>query len=172
MNNIYKPSGSWMAHTCPRPLPHPIYPRVYVRDFNNYHTQWKNKAYDNNGPHCIWAYGNNIFLGFHANNRGSLKSASWKLELQPGRQLRRNQNNLTMKIYRKILEDFPLSQHRSELVELRTSYPLMKSFPHLKWNLKEAVWNSISKKAKNCSCLHRSKCSIRHSMEAWNPSQT
>ena len=86
---------------------------VYVKTYNSHHTLWKYRDTDNNGEILMnWADSNNTYLVFDAKQRGSFKSAAWNQEYNPDLCfVSTNADNTPMQATRRVLTDFPHSQH-------------------------------------------------------------
>lgn len=87
---------------------------VFVGDFNSLHMLWK---YRNNGDTnreilMNWVDDNNTYLVFHTKQQRSFKSVAWNQEYNPDlRFVSKNYNNRRLRATRRILADFPHSQH-------------------------------------------------------------
>lgn len=149
VSNIYKPPGTaW-----PTPLiPTQTHPAVYVGDFNSHHEQWKYRDCDANGEALIkWAEDENLNLVFDAKDLSTFKSAVWRREYNPDLCFTSSDSKgQPLPATRKVLYDFPHSQHRPVVLEIGISIPLVTSTPHPRWNFKKADWGKFSKDLDKC----------------------
>lgn len=149
ITNIYKPpSVNWPQHVL-QPLSHPA---VFVGDFNSHHEIWKYHKTDHNGEVLMdWAEDNNVHLIFDSKDRNTFKSAAWSREYNPDLCfVSSDDNGRPLPTTRKVLNDFPHSQHRPILVEIGISIPLITSFPRPRWNFGKADWGSYSDRLDKC----------------------
>lgn len=148
ISNIYKPpSSTWPNDTLPI-NPHPA---IYVGDFNSHHTQWKYARNNEDGERLVnWAEDHNIHLVFDAKERGSFRSAAWKRDYNPDLCFVTTKDNRPMKCHRRILSDFPHSQHRPAIIEVGIKIPLISSFPRPRWNFRKANWPDFSRDLDKC----------------------
>ena len=140
--NVYKPpSVKWPIKVL-NSHPHPA---IFLGDFNSHHTQWKYKINDPNGESLTsWAEINNVHLVFDVKDRGTFKSAAWKQEYNPDLCFVTSNNNLLpLATSRRVLSDFPKSQHRPVLLEVGTKIPLVNSTPRPRWNFQKAKWDDF-----------------------------
>ena len=140
ISNMYKPPANLWTPDDLGTLPHPA---VYVGDYNSHHTLWKYRDTDKNGEILMsWTDSNNTYLVFDAKQRVSFKSAAWNQEYNPDLCfVSTNADNTPMQATRRVLTDFPHSQH-SHIIEVGISIPLITSFPLPRWNFKKANWES------------------------------
>lgn len=141
--NIYKPPlAQWLPEVLPQ-LPHPA---IYVGDFNSHHTMWKYKSNDHNGETLMeWADQNNLSLIFDAKDRGTFRSAAWNREYNPDLCFStQNTQNQPVHICRRVLENFPHSQHRPVVYEMGIQIPIIRSIPRPRWNFQKADWTKFS----------------------------
>jgi hypothetical protein len=148
ISNIYKPpSCSWPTGT----LPVNAHPATYVGDFNSHHTQWKYRKNNEDGERLVnWAEDHNMHLVFDAKDRGSFRSAAWKRDSNPDLCFVSSENNKWVPCTRKILSDFPHSQHRPAIIAIGIKIPLITSFPRPRWNFQKANWSAFSRDLDRC----------------------
>lgn len=149
VKNIYKPPATEWPHHVTQPLPHP---GIYVGDFNSHHQLWKYRRTDANGEKLMnWAEENNLHLVFDAKDRGSFRSAAWEREYNPDLSfVTSNESDSPLPTSRRVLDDFPHSQHRPILVEIGISIPLIKSTPRPRWNFGKADWPTFADNLDKC----------------------
>jgi hypothetical protein len=58
--------------------------------------------------------------------------------------------NIPVPCNRKILSDFPHSQHRPAVIEIGIRIPLITSFPRPRWNLQKANWKEYARNLDKC----------------------
>lgn len=141
--NVYKPPAiAWPAHVL-NPYEHPA---TYVGDFNSHHEMWKYSENDGNGMSLVeWTEEHGIHLLFDAKDRGTFRSAAWKREYNPDLCFVTNDSNgQPLPASRKVMPDFPHSQHRPVIIKIGTSIPVIRSFPRPRWNFKKANWTIFS----------------------------
>lgn len=149
VSNIYKPPNSkWPNHVVDI-RPHPA---VYIGDFNSHHQDWKYRSNDENGEAVVeWIDRNNLFHVFDAKDRGTFKSAAWNREYCPDLCfVSRDEGNKPIPITRKVLNDFPHSQHRPVLYEIGIQIPLITSSPRPRWNFNKADWPGFAEELDKC----------------------
>jgi hypothetical protein len=148
ISNIYKPpTCSWPSGTLST-NPHPA---IYVGDFNSHHTQWKYATNNEDGERLVnWAEDHNIHLVFDAKERGSFRSAAWKRDYNPDLCFVSTTDNKPVACNRRILTDFPHSQHRPAIIEVGIRIPLISSFPRPRWNFQKANWPAFSGDLDKC----------------------
>lgn len=113
---------------------------MYVRDFNSHNIFWKYDENDTNEEDLQeWMYTHNLELVFSPKDKGTFHSARWRKDYTPdlGLVTRASLNDNTM-CTRKVLEDFPSSQHRPVILDYGLQIPLVRSIPKLHWNFKLA----------------------------------
>nr|CAI5825299.1 unnamed protein product [Callosobruchus analis] len=142
--NIYKPPAATWPQQVLRTLPHPA---VYIGDFNSHHELWKYHTSDNNGESLVgWAEEKNVEIVFDAKDRNTFRSAAWNTETNPDLCFVSTNNNKPLPTSRKVLNDFPHSQHRPILVEIGASVPIIRSFLRPRWNFGRANWHLFAEK--------------------------
>lgn len=142
--NIYKPPNTkWQIDSIP-PLPHPA---VYTGDFNSHNTLWGYESNDTNGVTLSeWAESANAYLIFDAKDRKSFYSTRWGRDYNPDLCfVSSDETNRPLNISRKVLEDFPHSQHRPIVLEVGHQIPITRSTPRPRWNFGKADWASFAK---------------------------
>ncbi|XP_039295405.1 uncharacterized protein LOC120353926 [Nilaparvata lugens] len=141
--NVYKPPpAAWSPEVLPD-VPHPA---VYIGDFNSHHTMWRYNQSDENGEALVgWAERSNMSLIFNAKDKGTFKSAAWNREYNPDLCfVTHNKDNQPLQTSRRVLGNFPHSQHRPVVVELGIRIPIIRSIPRPRWNFKRANWKEFT----------------------------
>lgn len=141
--NIYKPPKlPW-----PTPVLHPEeHPCVFIGDFNSHHHAWGYEENDENGDKLYeWLTSNNMNLIYNPKGRGTFHSARWKKDYSPDLCFVSNSSsNKPTNVTRKVLKDFPRSQHRPVVISIGNQIPLVQSVPKPRWNFKRANWKAFS----------------------------
>lgn len=141
--NIYKPpNANWPRNT----LPIHAHPAVYCGDFNSHHSNWRYATCDQNGLQLMeWADINLLHLLFDAKDRSTFWSARWSRGYNPDLCFVTSDNNNTpLHSSRRVLQDFPHSQHRPVLIEVGIKIPLVNTVPKSRWNFNKAKWSSFA----------------------------
>lgn len=87
----------------------------------------------------------NIQLIFNPKEKGSFKSARWNTETNPDLCfVSSDQQGYSLPAVRKVLTNFPHSQHRPVLLEVGTQIPIIRSTPFPRWNFDKANWDTFS----------------------------
>lgn len=149
ISNVYKPpTKTWPTHVL-KTFSHPA---VYLGDFNSHHELWKYKENDVNGDALIkWAEDEHLYLVFDAKDKGTFQSAAWKREYNPDLCfVSTDSNNTPLATTRKVLSEFPHSQHRPIIMEIGTQIPLITSIPRPRWNFGRADWSKFSTELDKC----------------------
>lgn len=126
ISNIYKPpSVSWPADV----LPVLDHPGLYVGDFNSHHNLWGYQSNDENGIQLNdWCESNNMFLVFDAKDKGTFHSGRWQRDYNPDLCfVTTNPDYHPIHTSRKVLNDFPHSQHRPVIYECGIKIPVINS---------------------------------------------
>jgi hypothetical protein len=120
---------------------------VIAGDFNSHHTSWRYDSNDLNGIRLLqWAEENNLHLVFDAKDKGSFRSARWRRDYNPDLTfVSCESSGIPFPTTRKILSNFPNSQHRPVLMKTGNQIPLMQSMPLPRWNLQKADWAAFAK---------------------------
>lgn len=141
--NIYKPPNISWPDSILDTYPHPT---VYAGDFNSHHNTWKYRATDENGERLAdWADSHSLSLIFDAKDRATFRSAAWNTETNPDLCfVSENAQNRPIPITRKVLEDFPHSQHRPVILEIGIKIPIIRSTPRPRWNFGKAQWDKYA----------------------------
>lgn len=149
VSNIYKPPAASWPPSVIQTQPHPA---IYVGDFNSHHEQWKYRDCDENGIALVkWAEDENLHLAYDAKDRYTFKSAAWRREYNPDLCFTSIGNkSLPLPVTRKVLCDFPHSQHRPVIIEAGSKIPLVTTIPRPRWNFKKAKWEIFSKELDKC----------------------
>lgn len=100
-----------------------------------------------------WAEDEHLTLVFDAKDRFTFKSAAWKREYNPDLCfVSTNNRGQPIEVSRKVLPDFPHSQHRPVIVEVGTQIPLITSIHRPRWNVKKTNWTEFSTELDKCLC--------------------
>lgn len=137
--NVYKPPNvSWMNNQI---IVQPG-PAVYVGDFNSHHTSWGYSTDDHNGELlCNWADSNQLHLIYDAKDRGTFRSARWRLDYNPDLCfVSSNNRNQPIHVSRSVLCDFPKSQHRPVKISAGLTIRIVDSIQRSRWNFQKANW--------------------------------
>lgn len=143
VTNVYKPpSITWPSHVIDI-RPHPA---IYLGDFNSHHQEWKYRNNDENGETLLdWAESNHLHHVFDAKDRGTFKSAAWKQEYNPDLCfVSKNQRSYALPTKRRVLHDFPHSQHRPIIIEIGIQIPLVTTIPRPRWNFNKGNWPAFT----------------------------
>lgn len=138
--NIYKPpSISWPENVI-FPYENPC---LYIGDMNSRHITWGYRSNNPDGELLLdWANNNALELIYDAKDRKSFFSKVHKTETNPD--LCFISNNLHNKVKRKVLNDFPHSQHRPTLVHIGIRIHLVQSLQKPRYNFLKANWDGFS----------------------------
>ncbi|XP_060534517.1 uncharacterized protein LOC132706936 [Cylas formicarius] len=149
ITNIYKPPKMLWPPQVTDLRPHPA---VYLGDFNSHHQEWKYSKNDENGDTLVvWAERNQLFHVFDAKAKGTYRSAAWKQEYNPDLCfVTRDQYHKPVPTRRKVLDNFPHSQHRPIIYEIGIQVPLITSVPRPRWNFGRANWTSFAIELDKC----------------------
>ena len=132
VTNIYKPPNTiW-----PTPVLHsPNHPTIYIGDFNSHNTMWGYNDNDTQGEELAdWSEAEGLELVFDAKQRGTFRSARWNREYNPDLCfISTDQNGTTLPISRRVLTDFPNSQHRPVVIEVGFQIPTIRSIPRARF---------------------------------------
>lgn len=142
--NVYKPTNTLWNNPPLRVLDHPT---MYIGDFNSHSLHWGYDDDDDNGVILFdWLSTNNMELVYSAKDKGTFHSARWGKDYSPdlGIISRLSLNDNTM-CTRKVLNDFPHSQHRPVLLEYGLQIPTVHSIPKPRWNFQKADWDAFAK---------------------------
>lgn len=115
--NIYKPpSEKWTTSV----LPLAEHPAVYIGDFNSHNMEWGYNSTDDNGETLSnWARLNHIQLLYDAKQSGTFKSGRWDSITSPDLCFgTTDSSNMPLKANRRILQEFPRSQHLPVQVDI------------------------------------------------------
>lgn len=149
ITNVYKPpTVPWPSFV----LPASNHPAIFAGDFNSHHENWSYAQSDICGTALVeWTEEHNLHLIFDAKDRGSFRSATWQREYNPDLCFVTSDNKgQPLPAVRRILGDFPRSQHRLVLVEIGLSIPLITSFPRPRWNFNKANWTKFTSELDKC----------------------
>lgn len=128
------------------------HPAIYIGDFNSHHEQWRYKDCDLNGEKLVqWAENEHVHLVYDAKDRCTLRSAAWRQEYNPDLCfVSSDHSNKPLAISRKVLGEFPHSQHRPVLIEVGTQIPIINSIPKPRWNFNKANWFNYTDDLDKC----------------------
>ncbi|KAG5870439.1 hypothetical protein JTB14_024976 [Gonioctena quinquepunctata] len=117
-----------------------------IGDFNSHHELWNYKRSDGNGQYLVrWAEHNDVHLLFDIKDRGTFRLAAWKQDYNPDLCfVTADENNHPLAASRKVLIDFPHSQHRPVIVEIGISTALVIFTPRPRWKFEEADWTTFA----------------------------
>lgn len=135
--NVYKPPNTLWNNPPLRVLEHPT---MYIGDFNSHSQHWGYNKSDENGELLFhWLSTNNMELVYSTKDKGTFHSARWNKDYSPdlGIISKASINDNTM-CSRKVLDDFPHSQHRPVLLEYGLQIPTVRSIPKSRWHFKKA----------------------------------
>ncbi|VEN59836.1 unnamed protein product [Callosobruchus maculatus] len=86
-----------------------------------------------------------INLIFDAKERKTFRSAAWNTESNPDLCFASvDSQNRQIPVSRKVLDDFPHSQHRPIILEVGTQIPIIRSTPRPRWNFGKAQWDKFA----------------------------
>jgi len=142
VTNIYKPpSVSWS----PNVLPLFEDPCLYTGDMNSHHTLWGYRTNDFNGENLLdWMNNNEFELVFNPKDKKSFFSKVHKSETNPDLCFVSSSLFKNSKTKRKVLNDFPHSQHRPIIIDVGLTINLVQSTPKPRWNFMKANWLNYS----------------------------
>ena len=144
ISNIYKPPNiTW-------PVDFPFcynHPSIYIGDFNCHHTSW---GYEENNTNGIlltnWMESHDLYLHHDATDRKSFHSSRWRRDYNPDLCISSTDHNLLpLSAARKVLNDFPRSQHRPVLITTGIEIPSTSSLNKPRWNFQKANWTEYSR---------------------------
>lgn len=139
--SVYKPPNNSFSNP---PLDAHSHPCVYVGDFNSRHSSWGYTSNNANGISLAdWAEQEGLQLVFDPKDKGSFHSARWQRDTNPDLCfVSTDQREYPVPASRRILGDFPRSQHRATCITIGLEVPLVKSVPKARWNFSKANWES------------------------------
>lgn len=143
INNIYKPPKvMWPLYV----LPTTAHPSIYAGDFNSHHELWKYAQNNECGVALSdWAENNNLYLAFDAKDLGTFRSAAWQRDFNTDLCFVSYDNKgHPIPVCRKVLPNFPHSQHRPVIVNIGLSVPLAECSPRPRWNFRKANWQGFA----------------------------
>jgi hypothetical protein len=146
ISNIYKPpNAAWPTP----PLPAPSHPAILIGDFNSHHTTWGYNVSDKNGEDLTqWAELNDLHLVHDAKQKGTFHSARWNRDYNPDLCfVTRNGEGKPISAVRKVLGNFPHSQHRPVVFTIGLYIQRITSIPKNRWNFSKANWVDFSRSA-------------------------
>jgi len=145
ITNVYKPpSISWST------LVLPVYddPSLYTGDMNCHNTLWGYNTNNADGEILLeWSMNNDLKLVFDPKDKKSFYSKVHRTETNPD--LCFVSNSLTNKTRRKIVGDFPRSQHRIVLINVGILIHVVNSIPKPRWNFLRANWHEFGNEIDN-----------------------
>lgn len=140
ISNIYKPPNIKL----PTPVLHSTsHPSIYIGDFNSHNTIWGYKENDTQGEEfadCSEAEG--LELVYDVKQRGTFRSSRWNREYNPDLCIiPTDKSGTSLLTLRRVLMDFPNSQHRPIVIEVGYQIQMIKSIPKPRWNSHRANWS-------------------------------
>ena len=145
ITNIYKPPNiSWqrnVLHVYPDPC-------LYIGDMNSHHTICGYRSNDFNGENLFdWINNNQFELVYDARDKKTFFSKVHKTESNPDLCIVSPSLFKNNKTKRKVLHDFPRSQHRPFIINVGLSIHLV--IPKPRWNFSRANWSNFSDEIEN-----------------------
>lgn len=115
-------------------------------DFNSHSTLWGYNDTNNDGRGVSdWADLEGVFLVHDGKEKGTFHSARWDRDYNPDLCfVSKNRHNLPLHCKRRVLSNFPKSQHRPVLVSVGTQIPIVRSIPKPRWNFGKARWKNFT----------------------------
>uniref|UniRef100_H3ALS0 Endonuclease/exonuclease/phosphatase domain-containing protein n=1 Tax=Latimeria chalumnae TaxID=7897 RepID=H3ALS0_LATCH len=140
--NVYKPPlETWPTIA----LPTANHPAIYIGDFNSHHYMWGYQKADRAGEQLEdWALASNVHLVFDAKQPGTFFSACWQKEYSPDLCFTTSDSKGRPLNSRKILKNFPHSQHRPSILHVGIEVPIVNSVPKPRWNFRKASWPTFT----------------------------
>jgi len=128
----------------PTPVLHSTsHPSIYIGDFNSHNTIWGYKENDTQGEEfadCSEAEG--LELVYDVKQRGTFRSSRWNREYNPDLCIiPTDKSGTSLLTLRRVLMDFPNSQHRPIVIEVGYQIQMIKSIPKPSWNSHRANWS-------------------------------
>lgn len=141
ITNIYKPPSVVWA-TDPIPDNFLRHPSICLGDFNSHHMSWIYSTNDPNGDTLkCWSENQNLFLVFDANDRKTFFLARWRQGYNPDLCfVSKDHSDRPLPVMKKVLEDFPRSQHRPILQQSGIKIYFANSKQKPSWNFTKADW--------------------------------
>lgn len=137
--NIYKPpSENWTTSV----LPLADHPAVYIGDFNSHNTEWGYNSTDDNGEKLSnLVQLNHLQLLYDAKQGGTFKSGRWGSITSPDLCfVTTDASKILLKVNRRILQEFPKSQHIPVQVDIGLNLPIVSKPKLNRWNVRKADW--------------------------------
>ena len=140
--NIYKPPNTqWPLPT----LPKYQQPAIILGDFNSHHHNYGYRENDERGEAVMrWANKNNLKLLYSSQDKGTFHSARWQRDYTPDLVFVTVSNAGVSHASRRVLSNFPRSQHRPFLVTLGITVPYVQTLPKPRWNFNRVDWKLFS----------------------------
>ena len=91
-----------------------------------------------------WADENNLKLLYSPQDKGTFHSARWQRDYTPDLVFVTVSNAGVSHASRRVLSNFPRSQHRPFLVTLGITVPYVQTLPKPRWNFNKADWKLFS----------------------------
>ncbi|KAL4107168.1 hypothetical protein QTP88_017552 [Uroleucon formosanum] len=134
---------NWLNPTLP-PVQHPT---VIIGDFNSHHQHWGYDNSDLNGESILeWMDREDASLLFNAKDKGTFRSSRWQKDYNPDLCfVTRDDLRRPLHANRKVLNDFPRSQHRPVMANIGIQIPITKSIQKPRWNFQKANWEEYRK---------------------------
>jgi hypothetical protein len=144
ITNVYKPPNNKWESNLMKTFEHPA---IYVGDFNSHNMAWGYEENDENGDILYeWLDTMNMELVFSIKDKGTFRSARWLKEYTPDLSIiSKPPNDSKQLASRRILCDFPHSQHRPVVLEYGLKIPIIRSIPKPRWNFRKANWTEFAK---------------------------
>lgn len=139
VTNIYKPPNNIWPRNFNINVSHPS---IYCGDFNSHHTMWGYNVNDRNGIAVTdWMEDNDHFLIFDAKDKPTFHSSRWNRGYNPDLCIVScGVSSEPLSVKRKILGDFPRSQHRPMLITFGDMVNFSSCLFKSRWNFKKANW--------------------------------
>ena len=136
--NIYKPpSRNWSKEVMP------IFNEAtaYIGDCNSHHSGWGYSHSNEDGNKLSeWIALNNYNLIINLKDRKSFRSAAHQTETNPDLCIFNNRDDEFLSAKRKVLPDFPHSQHRPIILTFESKIYKISSMKLPRWNFGKADW--------------------------------
>ena len=137
--NVNKPPNSnWPD----QPLHLLNHKTVITGDFNSHYISWRYT--ENNGAGDIiadWAAQMELRLLYNPRDKGTFHSARWRRDYTPDLVfVTKDEKGVPLSAQRKVLDNFPRSQHRPATITVGASIPVTRSLPLPRRNFRKASW--------------------------------
>lgn len=121
---------------------------IIAGDFNSHHTMWGYTSTNQDGDKLVeWMEAQNLYLIHDSKQRGSFHSARWKKDTNPDLCFVTTDQGggPAIQMQRRILTNFPKSQHRPALIETGFKIPQVESLAKPRWNFNKARWKDFTR---------------------------